>query len=308
MFYTNVLKVRKEIAMSYTNDSNIITREYFDSLLVETRYLGSDLPDTKMSLFGKEFATPVMTAALSHLHKVCDNGMREFAKGAKDANAACFVGMLEDSELEDMLSTGADMIKIIKPHEDDSLIFHKLEHAVSNGCFAVGMDVDHTYNSTGGYDNVLGLPMKAKTLSQMKEYISASKVPFVVKGVLSPKDAENSVKIGAKAIIVSHHHGIMPYSVPPLMALPEILKATQGQLTVIVDCGIESGMDVFKCLALGADGVCVGRNLMDALAGKSAAMTARINEITNELKSIMARTGSSDIKHIDPTVIHHRNF
>lgn len=294
--------------MSYTNDSNVITREYFDSLLVETRYLGSDLPDVKMELFGKTFDTPVMTAALSHLHKVCDNGMREFAKGAKDANAACFVGMLEDEELEDMLSTGADMIKIIKPHADDSVIFHKIEHAVAGGCFAVGMDVDHTYNGTGGYDNVLGLPMKAKTLSQMKEFVAASKVPFVIKGVLSPQDTENAVKIGAKAIIVSHHHGIMPYSIPPLMALPEILKAAEGQLTVIVDCGIESGMDVFKCLALGADGVCIGRNLMDALSGGSAKMTERINAITGELKSIMARTGSANIKEIDPSVIHHRNF
>ena len=100
----------------------------------------------------------------------------------------------------------------------------------------------------------------------------------------------------------------MPYSIPPLMALPEIKKAVGNDITVLVDCGFESGMDVFKALALGADGVCVGRELMKALKGGSEAMTRRIVEMTLELKTIMARTGSKSVKDIDPSVIHFRNF
>lgn len=294
--------------MAYTSDSNIITREYFDSLLVETRYINSDLPSTKMQLFGKTFDTPIMTAALSHLHDVCPNGMKEFALGAKKSNAACFVGMGEDEDLEEMLQTGADMIKIIKPHENNEVVFHKIEHAVSHGVMAVGMDIDHAYSGNGKYDVVCGLPMKPKTFDEMKEFVKASSVPFVVKGVLSPYDAEMAAKMGASAIIVSHHHGIMPYSVPPLMVLSEIKKSVNGELTIIVDCGIESGMDAFKCLALGADGVCVGRDLMNALKGGSDAMSGRINALNEELRSILARTGSSGIKNIDSSVIHHKNF
>lgn len=112
------------------------------------------------------------------------------------------------------------------------------------------------------------------------------------------------MEAGAKAIIVSHHHGIMPSSIPPLMALPNILKTVDGQIPVLVDCGIESGMDVFKALALGADGVCIGRNLMAALKGGSEAMAKRIEALTGELRSIMARTGAHNIKDIDPEVIH----
>lgn len=285
------------------SDSNEITRRYFDSLLVETRYINSDLPSTEMTLFGKTFKTPVMTAALSHLHSVCPDGMTEFARGAKKAGAVCFVGMGEDEELEKMLDTGADVIKIIKPHENNDVVFHKLEHAINHGAFAVGMDIDHSYSGDGNYDNVYGLPMKPKTLDELKSFVKASSVPFVVKGVLSVQDAKLSMEAGAKAIIVSHHHGIMPCSVPPLMALPEILKATSGKITVLVDCGFESGMDVFKALALGADGVCVGRNLMEALKGGSDAMAERINAITGELRSIMARTGSKGVKEIDSSVI-----
>lgn len=290
------------------SDSNDITRDYFDSMLVETRYIDSDLPETRTTLFGETFETPIMTAALSHLHDVCPNGMTEFAKGAFDAKAACFVGMGEDNELEDMINTGARMIKIIKPHEDNNIIFHKINHAIEHGVMAVGMDIDHAYGARGTYDVVCGLPMKPKSFGGLKSFVEASSVPFVVKGVLSPYDAEMSVRIGAKAIIVSHHHGIMPYSIPPLMALPEIKKAVGNDITVLVDCGFESGMDVFKALALGADGVCVGRELMNALKGGSKAMTDRIVGMTMELKSIMARTGSKSVKEIDPTVIHFRNF
>ena len=53
--------------MEYTSDSDKITRDFFDSLLLETRYLDSALPSTKLELFGESFDTPVMTAALSHL-------------------------------------------------------------------------------------------------------------------------------------------------------------------------------------------------------------------------------------------------
>ena len=75
--------------MAYTSNSDKITREYFDSLLVETRYLDSVLPTVKMELFGQTFDTPIMTAALSHLHNkivVGDasvkNGMSIYAEAA----------------------------------------------------------------------------------------------------------------------------------------------------------------------------------------------------------------------------------
>lgn len=69
--------------MSSRSDSNQITRDYFDSILLETRYWDSDLPSTKMELYGETFETPIMTAALSHLHEICDNAMAEFGKGAR---------------------------------------------------------------------------------------------------------------------------------------------------------------------------------------------------------------------------------
>lgn len=293
--------------MNYSSNPDTITRDYFDSLLLETRYIDSDVPSTKMTLFGKEFDTPVMTAALSHLHNPSD-GMAIYGKGAALSNAAHWVGMGEDAELEGVLATGAQSIKIIKPHADNREVFRKIEHAVKAGCFAVGMDTDHAFNSNGGYDDVFGLPMRPKNVEELTEFVQAAGVPFIVKGVLSPRDAEKCVKAGCAGLVVSHHHGMVQYSVPPLMVLPEIVSAVGNEIPVFIDCGIVSGMDVYKCLALGAKAVSVGRHLMPLLKDGPEAVAGRIKAMTEELAGIMARTGVKSLDDMDPTVIHRRNF
>lgn len=289
-------------------NSDRITREYFDSLLIETRYLDSVIPDTSFELFGHRFSTPVMTAALSHLHNTAPDGMRTYAAGAAASNAVHWIGMGEDSELEDVLSTGARTIKIIKPHADNAEVFRKIAHAVKVGCIAVGMDIDHSFSSDGQYDNVMGLPMKSKTTEGLKAFVQASGVPFIVKGVMSSKDAEKCLEAGVSGIVVSHHHGMIEDSCPPLMMLPEILDVTGRDFPVFVDCCFESGIDVYKALALGATAVSVGRHLMPLLKDGSNAVSARIDAITRELAGLMARTGVGDLGHFDPSVIHRRNF
>lgn len=291
-----------------TAKTDEITREYFDSMLITPRYLDSDLPDLSIEMFGRTYKTPIMTAALSHLHNTCENGMVEFAKGAKEMGALHFVGMGEDKELEDIIASGADTVKIVKPHADDAEVFRKIEHAVKNGAVAVGMDIDHAISWNGEYDNVFGLPMRPKTTSQLAEFVKAAGVPFIVKGVLSASDAEKCVEAGAAAVLVSHHHGIMNCMVPPLFILPEIVAAVNGQAKIIVDCGIESGMDVFKALALGADGVGVGRNLIGPLKDGAKGVAARIDEMNRELITVMARTGAKTVAEIDPSVIRYRSF
>lgn len=294
--------------MQLTSNPDKITRDYFDSLLLETRYIDSVLPSTKMTLYGETFDTPIMTAALSHLHNTAEDGMAVYGRGAALSNAVHWVGMGEDEELERVVATGARSIKIIKPHADNREVFRKIGHAVSNGCFAVGMDTDHAFNSNGGYDDVFGLPMKPKSTEELSEFVQAAGVPFIVKGVLSPKDAEKCAKAGCAGMVVSHHHGMVQYSVPPLMVLPDIISAVGKDMPVFVDCGIISGMDAYKCLALGAKAVSVGRHLMPLLKQGPEAVAQRIKEMTAELAGIMARTGVATLDDMDPTVIHRRAF
>lgn len=75
-----------------------------------------------------------------------------------------------------------------------------MAYAVSHGAVAVGTDINHAISLNGEYDNVFGLPMRPKSTGQLSNYVVASKVPFVVKGVPSAKDAEKAVEAGARNI------------------------------------------------------------------------------------------------------------
>lgn len=285
-------------------DANQITREYFDRLLIEMRHLDAVSPSTKLELYGETFSTPVMTAALSHLDNCRQGGAAEMAKGVFAANTVMWTGMGGEDELEAIALTGARTIKIIKPHLNNDVIFKKIEHAQKCGALAVGMDIDHAFNGKGKYDTVLGLNMVPKTLDEIKSFVRATKLPFIIKGVLSEQDACKCAEAGVKGIVVSHHHGILNYAVPPLMVLPKIAKALGNSMPIFVDCCVESGIDAFKALALGATAVSVGRALMGPLQeGGADAVKKKIEEMTEELAGAMARTCSPRIGAIDPSVI-----
>jgi isopentenyl diphosphate isomerase/L-lactate dehydrogenase-like FMN-dependent dehydrogenase len=290
--------------MPKAGDSNRITRDYFDSLLIEMRHIDAVIPSTRLELYGETFNTPIMTAALSHLEGTRKDGMAEMARGAKGANAVHWVGMGSEAELEAVVATGARTVKIIKPHADNDVICRKLDHAKDCGAFAVGMDLDHAFDSNGRYDVVMGHAVKSKTFSELKSFIGRTGLPFIVKGVLAERDALMCLEAGARGIVVSHHHGIMDFAVPPLMALPGIARVVAGRIPIFVDCGVESGMDAFKALALGATAVSVGRGLMGPLReGGAEGVTAALAGMTEKLAGAMARTASPDIAHIDPALI-----
>jgi len=291
------------------SDANQITRDYFDSLLVEMRHLDGVLPSTKLELYGEIFDTPIMMAALSHLKGLHENGMVEMAKAAKILGSVNWAGMGDESELDLIAETGARTIKIIKPYKDRESLVHKIKHAESVGALAVGIDTDHSFNHKGEYDNVRGYEMLPVMLDELREFVSMTKLPFIIKGVLSAKEAEKCLNAGVKGIVVSHHHGILPYAVPPLLVLPKIVEVVQGQIPIFVDCGVASGMDVFKAIALGATAVSAGRIIMEPLRVEGVEGVVNvIKNMTKELASAMARTCSPDIKNIDPSLLWKRNF
>ncbi|GHV56393.1 FMN-dependent dehydrogenase [Spirochaetia bacterium] len=288
-------------------DSAQITRDYFDSLLVELRYIDGVEPSTKLELYGEIFETPLMFAALSHLDRVYPKGMVESAKGMKEAGGVMWAGMGDEKELEEITATGAKTIKIIKPYADNKDIFKKIEHAEKCGCIAVGIDVDHSFNGQGKFDVVHDLQMRPKTLDEIRDFVKSTKLPFIIKGVLSEQDTWKCLNAGVRGIVVSHHHGRIDYSLPPLQILPKIAKIVNKQIPIFVDCGIARGMDAFKAIALGAVAVGVGRTIMEPLRTEGAGgVTKTIQSMTAELAGAMASTCSPDIYHVDPNVIWHK--
>ena len=280
-------------------DSVQIARMYMDSLLVEGRTVGAARPDATFRFLGETFETPVMTAALSHLDLV------SMAEGAKQAGACVSIGMGGNEELGKVLATGAKVMKIIKPYAEEKEILSRLEYAEEHGALAVGMDVEHAVNVEDAGDSVVvGLQMKQPTLAELEKYIRHTKLPFFIKGALSARDAVVCRDLGAAGLILSHHNGLLRYAVPPVMILPEIREAVGKDLLLIADGGMETGFDAFKALAQGADAVTMGKALMGPLK-ESGAEGVRdvLRKATGQLKAMMIRTGTKDLKHMDPSVV-----
>jgi len=136
---------------------------------------------------------------------------------------------------------------------------------------------------------------------------SWTKLPIYLKGILRPDDALKAVSIGVDGIIVSNHGGRqIDGAISSTEALPSILKAAKGKTEVWMDSGIRNGSDIFKCLALGANGVLIGRPFAMALAnGGAPAMQDCLNNILAELELTMALSGCSSLSDITPDLISH---
>ena len=130
-----------------------------------------------------------------------------------------------------------------------------------------------------------------RDLEWIREYWKGS---MVLKGILDPEDAREAVRFGADGIVVSNHGGRQLDGVlSSARALPAIADAVQGDLTILADSGVRSGLDVVRLLALGADGVLLGRAFVYALAAAGEQGVAHVLDlIASEMKVAMTLTGA----------------
>jgi L-lactate dehydrogenase (cytochrome) len=129
--------------------------------------------------------------------------------------------------------------------------------------------------------------------------------PLIVKGILDAEDARAAADYGAEAIIVSNHGGRQLDGVPSVArALPAIVQAVGERVTLFADGGVRSGLDVLRMLALGANGVLLGRAWLWALAaGGSAGVDRMLSMFRRELEVVMTLAGCSSITAIDRSVL-----
>ncbi|UMO87442.1 FMN-dependent L-lactate dehydrogenase LldD [Pectobacterium sp. PL64] len=126
------------------------------------------------------------------------------------------------------------------------------------------------------------------------------KGPMIIKGILDPEDAKEAVKFGADGIVVSNHGGRQLDGVlSTAHALPAIADAVKGDITILADSGIRTGLDVVRMIALGADGVMLGRAFVYALAAAGeAGVVNLLNLIEKEMRVAMTLTGAKSIADI----------
>ena len=287
-------------------NSDEISRAYLDHLTIGYRYLETQEATTACTVFGRELNTPIMLGGLAHYEKLHEGGAPAYAQAAKDAGTAMWTGFMEDAEFEQVLAVGAPAARIFKPFEKKELIFKALEHDEAYHACAFAIDVDHAYNKKGRRDTFFEETLKSPTKQDLRDFASHSKVPFFVKGVLSVRDAVICAEAGVAGIVVSQHQNMFPWCPPTVKLLPEIRKAVGSSLTILCDSCLDDGYAAFKALALGADAVFTVRPMIPLFRENGAeAVRERLERMTDELRSCLSRTGSKDIRSIDPTVIQY---
>jgi isopentenyl diphosphate isomerase/L-lactate dehydrogenase-like FMN-dependent dehydrogenase len=151
-------------------------------------------------------------------------------------------------------------------------------------------------------------PDSTPTWESMRELRDATKLPVIVKGILTHEDAERCVESGASAIIVSNHGGRqLDHVGATIEALPEVVAGVRGRIPVLVDGGFRRGTDILKALALGARAVCIARPYLYGLAAFGQPGVERVIELLRtELALDMALAGVPNLAAIDRNLVRIR--
>ena len=152
----------------------------------------------------------------------------------------------------------------------------------------------------------LNPPAGSKNVAELREIIEYAGVPLIIKGVMTVKGALKALEAGASGIVVSNHGGRVLDQCPATAeVLPAIVDAVGGKMTILVDGGIRSGMDVFKALALGADGVLIGRPFVTMVYGGGAeGVQVYVDKLKAELADTMAMCGAHSLDEISRDMIY----
>ena len=264
-------------------------------------------PDTTFKLWGKEFKYPIFAGPVGavNLHygeKYNDASYNDVMVSAC-ANAG-ILAMTGDGVNAEVLKNSVAAIKnaggigipTIKPWDIDT-VSGKLQLANEAGVFAIAMDVD-----AAGLPFLKNAnpPAGKKSVEELNKIVKMANAPFIVKGVMTVRGALKAEAAGADAIVVSNHGGRVLDGCPATAeVLEEIVQAVNGKMKVFVDGGIRNGVDVFKALALGADGVIVCRPFVTAVYGGGAeGIETLINKIGAELEDTMYMCGADSLDDI----------
>ncbi len=266
-------------------------------------------PTTETTILGQRLSSPIMIAPMSRvIVQVCgEETFALMARGAKLAGAAASIGYsAKAQDLESMAKEGAPFFHAIKPLRDRDSFVAEMRLAEQAGCFAIALDIDSIAGLNGAGDDPKGdVTNRPLSPAEIRALRAETRLPFVLKGIMSVRDAEAAVDVGADAIIVSNHGAhVMDYCLPSIKVLPKIAEAVGDKVEVWFDSGVRRGTDVLKALALGADAVLIGRVALWGLAlGGADGLAHVLNLLNDELRRNMLLTGVGSIEEISSSIV-----
>lgn len=268
--------------------------------------------DTSFTLFGRTvdlpvFAAPVGAMTLHYGDKYNDLAYNDILVAAcAEAGIAAFTGDGTDPAVMEgaaaaIAKNGGCGVPTVKPWNLET-IRQKMDLVKAADPFAIAMDID-----AAGLPFLKNMtpPAGSKTVEELREIVAMAEKPFIVKGIMTVAGAKKALEAGAKGIVVSNHGGRVQDGVPATASvLPAIAQAVKGQMVVLVDGGIRTGVDVCKALALGADACILARPYVTAVyGGQAEGVKVLTDKLKGELQDTMAMCGVHNLGEISSDMI-----
>ncbi|MFI8745461.1 alpha-hydroxy acid oxidase [Pseudomonas sp. NPDC077186] len=311
-------------------------RAAFDRLRLRSRVL-RDLSggNTRLRLFGQDFDHPIFLAPVAYQQLAHPDGELASVLAAGAVGAGMLVSTQASVELETIAAAAQAPLWFqlyLQPDRDFTAAL--VRRAEAAGYQALVLTVDAPVSGVRNREQragfalptgveavnlrgmrplqaqpdpdarslLLGGPLlaAAPTWADLAWLRGLTRLPILLKGIMSGADAEQALAAGMDGLIVSNHGGRSLDGLPATIeALPEVAAAVRKQVPLLLDGGIRRGSDVLKALALGADAVLVGRPYVFGLAAAGAVGVAHVLQmLRGELEVAMALTGCRDLAAI----------
>lgn len=296
---------------------------------------------TRIELLGQTLASPLLLAPVAYQRLVHPEGELATVRAAMALQTGMVVSTLSSFTLEEIAQAGQVAATemghstprwfqlYMQPAREHSL--QLIRRAEAAGYTAIVWTVDASIKRSGfalphGAEaaNLRGMPstqhtppllgpilfgtpliQQIPTWDDLRWLRAQTQLPIIVKGILSPAQAQQAVDLGADALVVSNHGGrVLDGVVSPIEVLPAIAQAVQGQVPLLLDSGVRHGTDVVKALALGASAALIGRPQLYALATAGLVGVAHLLHLLRaELELTMAQLGCATVADITPAVL-----
>jgi isopentenyl diphosphate isomerase/L-lactate dehydrogenase-like FMN-dependent dehydrogenase len=292
---------------------------------------GVEKVNTSTEVLGKAITNPFMIAPTAWHKMFTPKGEADTSAAAKSFGIPYIISSFSTLDFHEIDSDLSHTWYQILIYKDKSLMKQWIEKAEKAGCSAIVLTVDAILGcsmckSSASNLKPVKFPVKelplfpkdpalsyetlddyypqymgeASSWDDIKEVISFTSLPVIIKGILHPEDALKAVEVGAKGIVISNHGGRqLDDTIASLDALALVPQEVKDKIDVYMDSGIRTGADVFKALALGAKAVLLGRAALYGISvnGKEGLLSV-LNILHKELTVSMHMTGCATIKDI----------
>jgi len=287
--------------------------------------------DTNVELLGQKLSSPILLAPVGAQQTIHADGELATMRAASERGHLMIASTVTSSSIGEIRAAGTSPLWFqLYASPDQGLMRHLLAAAEAAGCRAVALSVDSptrgnregerwfARNSTrkgppmmGNFAGYRGPPRigdPALTWASVDWLRANTRLPVLLKGIVTREDAELAVRARVDGLIVSNHGGRQEESGRgTLECLPEVVAAVGGRMPVLIDGGFRRGTDIFKALALGASAVCVGRPYLFGLGAYGDKGVAKVLAILDsELQRSMQFAGTISIAAIKPAYLQRR--